>query len=245
MRRARNREHQSLELTRIEDIDAVTFELSTALRDAQAQHGKWRVPPPRADELASSLDHNELVWHRLELAEASGVKGVSREARRVVAGLTATQLPRPAYGDLLAVVVAFRNLSAWEHMIKFVDDVSPLYSRGGVPFARLHPVAQQYGMALNRRGSWLKAENLLITLVAVHGPDAETLGILGRVYKDCWRRSGADRCLFRSINAYARGVTGKPGRALPGDQPPNASSGNRSRRSRLRRGGVASLEAAR
>jgi hypothetical protein len=215
MRKAGSGEDRSLELTRVEDIDAGTFELAAALRDAQAQYGKWRPPPPRADELARSLGHNEVIWRRLEYTEAGGIEGVSRVARRALAGLTSTRLLGPTYGDLLAVVVAFRNLSAWEQIIKFVEDVSALYSRDGVPFARLHPVAQQYGMALNRRGSWLKAENLLTTLVAVHGPDAETLGILGRVYKDRWRRSGADRHLFRSIDVYARGLLSNPGELYP------------------------------
>jgi hypothetical protein len=204
-----------LGLTYIENIAAVTFELSTALRNAQSEIGQWRSPPPRVDELALSLDHNEVVWRRLRAAEAGGLKSVSKEARRVLSDFKNTQLATPIYGDLLTVIVAYRNLSAWNHMITFIKDVSELYSHNGIPFAWLHPVAQQYGMALNRVGSGLDAENRLNALVAAHGPDAETLGILGRVYKDRWRLSGAERPLRQAINAYAEGLLANPGQLYP------------------------------
>jgi hypothetical protein len=211
---SRVRRGQKLLFTSMDNIDSITVNLSTALRNAHFENVKWRAPP-RADELVNSLGHDEAVWHRLERAAAGDIEVVWQEARRALVGLTTTQIPRPAYGDLLAVVVAFRNLSAWGPMIHFIEKVSARYSRDGVSFALLHPVAQQYGMALNRQGLWLKAENSLITLIEIHGPDAESLGILGRVYKDRWRRSRAATDLLRSINAYAGGLLANPGELYP------------------------------
>ena len=51
-------------------------------------------------------------------------------------------------------------------------------------------VQQQWALDLNRRnspGDRDKAVKLLETLISTNGPDPETLGILGRIYKDRYR----------------------------------------------------------
>jgi hypothetical protein len=203
----------------IDNEQFVISDLLARLRDLESGDENWRAPE-RADELALSLQRSQVIKHRLELAKGHGLSAISREARQILGGLTTRRLPKPTYGDLLDVIVAFRSLSAWDDMIHFIERAGELYSRTGVNFARLHPVVQQYGMALNRRCRRDEAE--LVTLTAImadHAEDAETLGILGRIYKDMWRdargKTGADRFLSRSITAYAKGLLANPGEPYP------------------------------
>jgi hypothetical protein len=208
-------EHGQLDLNK--DFDAVAREFHAKLRDVKVNDDQRRAPP-RADQL-DTLERTEVVWRRLELAKVRGLKGVSREAGRILGSLTTSRLATPTYGDLLDVVVMFRNLSAWDELIDFVAEASFWYFQDGIPFARLRPIAQQYGMALGRRRRWDEAEQLLTAVVADYGPDAETLGILGRVYKARWLHSRgqpeANYYLIRSINAYASGLLANPGELYP------------------------------
>jgi hypothetical protein len=78
-------------------------------------------------------------------------------------------------------------------------------------------------MALNRVGRPHEAELVLRDVVARHGPSSETLGILGRVYKDQWdaaRRRGDELAaagfLERAIEAYCHGYEADQRDPYPG-----------------------------
>jgi tetratricopeptide (TPR) repeat protein len=86
-------------------------------------------------------------------------------------------------------------------------------------------VQQQWALDLNRRnspGDRDKAVKLLETLISTNGPDPETLGILGRIYKDRYRelkKSGsimAVAALDEAIKAYTRGFESDPRDYYPG-----------------------------
>ena len=73
-------------------------------------------------------------------------------------------------------------------------------------------VQEQLGFALNRAGRGEEAEKVLLDLIERRGPSSETLGILGRVYKDRWEaaakagdRLAARALLNKAIDAYRRG----------------------------------------
>jgi hypothetical protein len=73
-------------------------------------------------------------------------------------------------------------------------------------------VQEQLGFALNRANRGEEAESVLSDLVAARGPSSETLGILGRVYKDRWEaaiKAGeafkARALLSKAIDAYRSG----------------------------------------
>jgi hypothetical protein len=74
-------------------------------------------------------------------------------------------------------------------------------------------------MALGRCRRWDEAQQQLATVVADYGPDAETLGILGGVYKARWLHSRgqpeADDYLMGSIKAYAGGLLANPDELYP------------------------------
>jgi hypothetical protein len=82
---------------------------------------------------------------------------------------------------------------------------------------------EQLGFALNRAGRGEEAETVLLELVKQRGPSSETLGILGRVYKDRWEaavKAGngleANALLDKAIDAYQRGFEADWRDAYPG-----------------------------
>ena len=84
---------------------------------------------------------------------------------------------------------------------------------------------QQLALALNRRngpGDRDRAIDVLKTLIRDQGESAETLGILGRIYKDLYRDAKDDDAqmaagwLDRAINAYTRGFEAEPADFYPG-----------------------------
>jgi hypothetical protein len=86
-------------------------------------------------------------------------------------------------------------------------------------------VRQQRGFAFNRRnrpGDRDKAEQILKTIEKEKGPDPETLGLLGRVYKDRYKelkkeeKSWAVADLDSAIDAYTRGFESDPRDYYPG-----------------------------
>ena len=119
---------------------------------------------------------------------------------------------------LVDLVLSFRAVEAWNEMIA-ICEVAPDY------FKDLVLVRQQWGLALNRRnapGDRDKAVQLLDRLIKEHGPDPETLGILGRVHKDRYRGAKekgsilAAAALDDAIVAYTKGFESDPRDYYPG-----------------------------
>ena len=84
-------------------------------------------------------------------------------------------------------------------------------------------VQEQLGLALNRAGQGEKAEEVLTSLIERRGPSSETLGILGRVYKDRWEAALdqgktllAKGLLKKAVEAYLRGFEADWRDAYPG-----------------------------
>jgi tetratricopeptide (TPR) repeat protein len=107
-------------------------------------------------------------------------------------------------GVLVDLFLSYRAVSAWENMIKLYDRM---------------PVS----LALNRLRRWQEAIDILEQVIVDQGPSSETLGILGRVYKDLWanaEKSGNDSLaqgyLRKAIDAYVRGFEADWRDAYPG-----------------------------
>jgi len=90
------------------------------------------------------------------------------------------------------------------------------------PVRRTLLVREQHGFALNRAGRSHEAERELLGVLDDYGPSSETLGLLGRVYKDRWEaeRGGsvlqAQGHLDNAIDAYRRGFEADWRDAYPG-----------------------------
>jgi hypothetical protein len=117
---------------------------------------------------------------------------------------------------LIDLFLSYRAVQAWADMISLVDKMPK-------PLAATVMVQEQLAFALNRAGQGEEAENVLLALLSSRGPSSETLGILGRVYKDRWEaahtagnRFEANALLNKSIDAYLRGFEADWRDAYPG-----------------------------
>ena len=106
-------------------------------------------------------------------------------------------------GVLVDLLLSYRDVRAFQELIELYEAMP-----GGVQDAAV--VRQQYALALNRIGERRKAIRVLEPILK-NGGDAETYGILGRVYKDYYKaaqaqgRSEARAHLEKAIEAYTRG----------------------------------------
>jgi hypothetical protein len=117
---------------------------------------------------------------------------------------------------LVDLLLSYRAVSAWDDMIRLIERLPE-------HLARTVLIREQYGFALNRTGRSEDAETALLELVREHGPSSETLGILGRVYKDRWEASLAggqvDRAqgfLRKAVATYLEGFETDWRDAYPG-----------------------------
>jgi hypothetical protein len=91
------------------------------------------------------------------------------------------------------------------------------------PVAATVMVQEQLAFALNRAGNGDDAEKVLTELLAKRGPSSETLGILGRVYKDRWEAAvkakknlQARALLEKALETYLSGFEADSRDAYPG-----------------------------
>ncbi len=171
------------------------------------------LPPPRIDRLKTDVFREEAVYsaqakQRLSAARAQGADAV----RAIEHDLG--QLEDVEAGVLVDLLLSYRATSAWEDMCRLVEAMPAPVRRTGL-------VSEQYGFALNRAGRGEEAERVLEQVLEEHGPSSETLGLLGRVYKDRWETErdsplSAAGHLERAIDAYRRGFEADWRDAYPG-----------------------------
>jgi tetratricopeptide (TPR) repeat protein len=99
------------------------------------------------------------------------------------------------------LMLAYRDLAGWNDVIRLVASFPP-------PLAQSPTVVQQKALAFNRSGltgGATRAERALRELLERIGPDSETYGLLGRIYKDRYQRTSSRADLDRAIDAYRQG----------------------------------------
>jgi hypothetical protein len=119
-------------------------------------------------------------------------------------------------GVVIDLFLSYQAVKAWQDMIALVDKMAP-------PLAATVMVREQLALALNRAGRGDEAERILLDLLQERGPNSETYGILGRVYKDRWEEASkpgeaflARGLLDGAIEAYRRGFEADWRDAYPG-----------------------------
>jgi hypothetical protein len=157
------------------------------------------------------IDHAKTDLFRDQVSYSEKQKKKLAEAR--ASGLNALRAAETDLGDLAsaesAVVVdlllSYRSVKAWSDMIRLVE-------RMPRPLASTIMVHEQLALALNRDGRGQEAEQVLLRLLESRGPRGETLGLLGRVYKDRWEaamKAGkeleARALLAKAVDAYLQG----------------------------------------
>lgn len=161
------------------------------------------LPRPEIDRLKTDVFRDEAAYsievkERLAHARAAGVDEL-RDVERDLGPLEDVEA-----GVLVDLLLSYRAAKAWDQMIRLVEAMPE-------PVRRTVLVREQYGFALNRAKRSEDAETVLCEVIDDHGPSSETLGLLGRVYKDRWEaeRGGsvlrATGHLDRAIDAYRRG----------------------------------------
>jgi hypothetical protein len=172
------------------------------------------LPAPQIDRLKTDVFREHAAYsaelkQRLAAARGEGVPAL-REIERELGRLEDVDA-----GVLVDLLLSYRATKGWREMIYLVEAIAE-------PVRRTVLVREQYGFALNRAGRGEDAERVLLEVLAERGPSSETLGLLGRVYKDRWEaeRGGsvlrAEGCLEQAIEAYRRGFEADWRDAYPG-----------------------------
>jgi tetratricopeptide (TPR) repeat protein len=161
---------------------------------------------------APDISHLKTDIFREQVNYSVDIKNRLRRARELsgadtVAAIEAAlgNLNDTEAGVLVDLYLTWRALAKWDRMIA-------LYDRLPAPLKRSILVREQYGFALNRAGRRNEALEALESVLSQQGPSSETLGLMGRIYKDQWmdsKRQGLDRLalgyLDKAIDAYGRG----------------------------------------
>jgi tetratricopeptide (TPR) repeat protein len=201
-----------------EDREILTAALRNA-RDRVADSPVFQlvdglVPPDisrlRTDVFRDRVAYSEELKGRLAEARETGI-----DAIRLVASELGPVSDLET-GVAIDLLLSYRAVKAWPAMIELTEQMAE-------PLARSAMVREQYALALNRAGEGEKAERVLLALIDDRGPSSETLGILGRVYKDRWQAASdagqdmlARGLLDKAIGAYLKGFETDWRDAYPG-----------------------------
>jgi hypothetical protein len=110
------------------------------------------------------------------------------------------------------LMLAYRDCSAWDDVIRLIGTFPEHLQESAI-------VVQQNALAHNRRGLPGDAERAsaaLESFIDRFGPDSESYGLLGRIHKDRYQRTGDRRDLDAAIDAYRRGLQAEPSDLYPG-----------------------------
>jgi hypothetical protein len=185
------------------DADAESFhdrvkhalELQERIADARSRGSELiKVAKTEARSMPNEAGMRHIEDAELKAAEILGT---------VQVGLGSISACEPAV--VLDLFLAYRAVEAWKAMIS-------LFAAMSDPLEETIMVREQFALALNRDGQSERAEKILTDLLKSRGTSSETLGILGRVYKDRWevadkvgRSRDAAAALDLAIDAYVRG----------------------------------------
>ncbi|HSK73934.1 MAG TPA: TRAFs-binding domain-containing protein [Pyrinomonadaceae bacterium] len=168
------------------------------------------VDHTKTDVFRDRVNYSNEIKKRLAEARKQGVEAL----REIEAELG--NLKDQESGVVIDLFLSYRAVKAWDEMTWLVDKMSR-------PLAATVMVQEQMALALNRAGRGEEAEKVLTDLLEKRGASSETLGILGRVYKDRWEKAvnegkklAATALLEKAIDAYLRGFEADWRDAYPG-----------------------------
>ena len=183
--------------------DSPLFQLVEGLQPAT-------IPHEKTDAFREQVDYSNEVKRKLSVARTQG-KDAVRDVEKDLGKMADVES-----GVVIDLFLSLRATSAWQDMVDLVQKMSP-------PLAQTIVVREQLGLALNRLKRRSEAEDVLTKLIEERGPSSETLGILGRIYKDHWddaKNSGddllADGYLDKAIETYLAGFEADWRDAYPG-----------------------------
>ncbi len=178
--------------------DSPVFEFYPGYRVDLPEDLRPRVPQPRV--------YNESAKFAIK-----GTFRVREEAAKEAEQMVRTTAPQdPAAA--LDVLKRYRDLSAWDDLIRFADDLPESVRQAA-------QVRQILALALNRRnqsGDRERAIGIMEQMVQETGGDGETFGILGRIYKDRFAVTNDPADMDHAIDCYRQGFEKEPSDYYPG-----------------------------
>jgi MAP3K TRAFs-binding domain len=176
----------------------------------QLVDGYPAIDHTKTDIFREQVRYSEEQKQKLAAARARDADSV-REVERELGNLAGVES-----AVVVDLFLSYRAVKAWDDMVRLVDRLPK-------PLAATVMVQEQLALALNRAGRGEEAERVLVQLLASRGPSSETLGILGRVYKDRWEAAAkagrsvqATGLLDKAIGAYLKGFEADWRDAYPG-----------------------------
>ena len=165
------------------------------------------------DVFRERAEYSDQFRQRLRVAKSEGVEALNTVRAELGA------LKRVERGVLMDLFLSYRDVDAHSEMVDLYEQFPSSLRKSVV-------ARQQFAFALNRRkgaGDEDRAIETLKTLLEETGESAETLGLLGRIYKDRYmaaKQSGDDvragAFLDQAIVAYTRGFEAEPMDYYPG-----------------------------
>ncbi|QGZ38098.1 uncharacterized protein DUF4071 [Pseudoduganella flava] len=162
----------------------------------------------KTDVFRGRVAYSQGVKTRLASARRNGRDAVWQVERDIDAELRqqgTTGLADAEAGILVDLLLSYRATEAWHDMLRLVELLP-------APLDRTVLVREQQAFALNRAGDDDAAERMLRDLLRERGPNSETCGLLGRVYKGRWQQAAAqgrvaeaDGWLRAAIDVYRQG----------------------------------------
>lgn len=164
----------------------------------------------KTDVFRQRVDFSQQLKRKLATARKNGVDAVAAVEQEM------RPLDEVESAAIVDLFLSYRAVEGWTQMIALAE-------RMPKPLAATLLVREQLALALNRAGDDGRAEEVLLDVLSTRGPSSETLGILGRVYKDRWTRAHkagqkvrAAAMLEQAIDAYRRGFEADWRDAFPG-----------------------------
>ena len=169
-----------------------------------------QVAHEKTDVFREQVRYSEEAKSRLATARKQDIDSVRAVEKEL------GNLKKLEAGVLIDLLLSYRAVSGWTDMITLVKKMPR-------PVAATVMVQEQLAFALNRAGKGDDAEKVLTDLLAKRGPSSETLGILGRVYKDRWEAAvktkkilQARALLEKALETYLSGFEADSRDAYPG-----------------------------
>jgi hypothetical protein len=193
-------------------VDADRAALATRLREARTRDTDsplfqtlTTLAPPDMSGLGFQLFREQVeavtaLQKRLGAARQSGDLDAMHAVRAELGDLDDTEA-----GLAIDLLESYLAVEAWGAAVDLVARMPAI-------LRRTPQIREKHAFALNRHGRRDDAEEILLGLIAERGPDSETYGLLGRVYKDQWqealkqgRTRPAEVLLDKAIDAYLAG----------------------------------------
>ena len=185
------------------DTDSPLFQLVEGIKPSNIEHIK-------TDIFRKQVEYNKEIKLKLEiLRKEKNLEGLISLENEI-------NLKTVEFGVLVDLFLSYRAVEAFKNMISLVKKMPK-------PLQHSIMIQEQLGFALNRIGKKDQAIKVLEEIIKLHGNSSETLGILGRVYKDKYKEAleskddlMAQGYLKKAIDTYLKGFESDFRDAYPG-----------------------------